>query len=308
MHTLQNIIEANWSRISKGPKPARLAFIVLYRTFLVFKDNQRTPFMVIKYSHDNSLEHEFDNLRRINKLLPNETPEPYFYDTLGHYHLLGERFKHGTKVTNLSLTKGLLQNIFHTLIRFHKASYQGNFSLDNEHMDEMVIKPFSQFLKINPSKFLQSELSQLLDTITGIKACHLPWIPQHCDFCLLNILFDDITNKVYIIDWADFGKTYLPLYDAFLLIINYYCRPEKFSLFLEDNVINKNLVKSLTLYLQHFKIDKRWVRTLFFISLITFFNQNYPDRKEALGHFKEFIIFCFKNKDKIFFNKILQSI
>jgi len=303
-HRLQRNIEANWSDISKEPKPGKVEFILLYKTFLVFNDKQKSPCIVIKYSCDDSLEYEFNNLRKINKLLQDETPEPYFYKKFGHYYILAEGFKHGTQVSKLYLTKNLVQSIFQSLIKFHKASYKGNFYFDNHHMDEMVVSPFSQFLKINSSKLFEREIKQLLDSVNQMKGYALPYIPQHSDFCLGNILFDQLSKRLYIIDWADFGKTYFPLYDAFLFIISYYFHPEKFSGFLEDSVINNAFIEGLNLYLKHFEIDKRWVRILFLISLITFFNQNYPERKKAWQTLKDLIMFSFKNKQTMFFNKL----
>lgn len=302
---MQQVIENNWHRIDRGRQPGRIKFILFNTVFLVFKDEEKIPFIAIKYSETDSMEQEFSNLQRINKLIPDATPRPYFLEKIENYHLLAQDFKPGTNMTNLHFSEELLKITLNTLIKFHKAVNKGNFWFDNQNIDELVIKPISQFLKINPGRLLKSELNELAQLIkrTG-KIEILPYIPQHGDFCLVNLIFDYKTNRIYIIDWEDFGKSYLPLYDLFLLIISYYLVPEKFPELLGENHVNNVLTKCLSTYMKQFGIDARWVRILFPISLITFFNQNYPLRAETSKNIKQLITFYFENKNRIVFNRL----
>jgi len=304
-YKLQDIIERNWHGLDRGRKPDAIQFILINKVFLVFKDKEKVPFIAIKFSQNNSLKQEFNNLTNINKLLPDETPKPYFYQKAGDYFLLGQGFHVGKNMSTIEITGKELNIILNCLIKFHKVVYKTVFYLDKKHLNEMVVKPFSHFLKINPSKLVEIELSQLLDRINQIKDYPLPYIPQHCDFSLVNLIFNHKSKSIYIIDWADFGKSYLPLYDIFLLIISNYLIPEKFPGLLGENQVNNIFIDYLRAYLKHFEIDERWVQTLFLIALITFFNQNYPHRMETSKTVKQLITFSLENKDQLFFNKLL---
>jgi hypothetical protein len=302
---LLQIIEGNWDKIDGGKKPGRIQFILLNEVFLVFRDDDKNPFIILKYSRENSLEQEFKNLKTISKVLPDLTPEPYFYKRVGKYFLFGESFKPGTKASSMVLTKDLIQAIFDTILKFHEAFYNTKFHFDKKHLDEMVVRPINHFAKITSNNRIEIELGQLSDKLQQMRNYNLPYIPQHSDFCLGNVIFDNLPQKVYIVDWADFGKTYLPLYDVFLLILNCYFAPEKFRGLLEDNPINNSFVEFLNAYLKHFEIDTKWVQILFPIALITFFNQNYPHRMQTYKTLEQLIAFNIENKDKLFFNKLL---
>lgn len=304
-NNLLQIIEGNWDKIDGGRKPGRIQFILLNKVFLVFRDDEKIPFVILKYSRENSLEQEFKNLKEISKVLPNLTPKPYFYKNDGKYCLFGESFKPGKITSNMVLTKDLIQTIFDTILKFHEAFYETKFYFDKKHLDEMVVKPINHFAKITSNHQIEIELGQLSDRLQQMRNYNLPYIPQHSDFCLGNVIFDNLLQKVYILDWADFGKTYLPLYDVFLLIINCYFSPEKFRGLLEENPINNSFVEFLNAYLKHFEIDTKWVQILFPIALITFCNQNYPHRMETYKTIKQLITFNMENKDKLFFNKLL---
>lgn len=303
-YKLQQTIETNWHRISKGRKPETIKFILLNKVFMVFKDKEKKPFIAIKFSENSSLEQEFINLQNINKLLPDETPMPYFYVKEGNYHLLGQVFCAGKNMSTMKITKEDVSCIFNSLIKFHKAVCEGRFCLDKQHIDELVTRPINRFLKVNPGHIIEGELNQAIKRIEEMKGSYLLYIPQHCDFSLVNIIFDHALEKLYIIDWADFGKSYLPLYDVFLMIISYYLVPDKFPGLMEKTQVNDGFIECLSAYLKHFEIDKRWIRILFPISLITFFNQNYPDRIETHENVKQLITFYSDNKNKIIFNKL----
>lgn len=297
----KKIIEDSCSKWTKEGNSDEVRFIIAHKTCLLFRGGAESPFTVVKYSKCNDLIQEFSNLKRINQLLPDETPSPLFCKRWGEYYLLGQAFKPGTRLDILGLSAELLNKVFDLLIKFHRATYRGTFRLERQHMVKLIKKQIRQFAKIHPAIPIEGEIESVMREYSVIETTPLPFVSQHCDFAAVNILFDHSSGSISIVDWADFGKTYLPLYDVVLFIISWYPAPDDFHSLFETNTLSKILLTFMSNYMKEFHIGSDWIRLLFPVALVTFFNQNYPHRMAISNKIEQLIAYYLENKEKIIF-------
>ena len=160
----------------------------------------------------------------------------------------------------------------------------------------MIRSQLEIFEKINPKVCAINGYQEHVEQVSIPGNNTFFMIPQHGDFSLVNLRYNFESKRISIIDWADFGKTCLPLFDAFLLLVSSYIHRVTCSAFLTPGTIEKTFVRSLHCYLDEFGIRKECVPDLFVIFLITFFNQNYlSGRKETAAQIYDLFLCYLKN-------------
>jgi len=296
---LAHFLKDHWDSIGMGTVPVSFQFMVVnYSVILAFKDGEGLPCLIIKTSHLNSLQNEYNNLHYINSLLPGVTPKPYLYECLSGIHILVEQYLHGKKIIHFNKVDALIQNSFRQLITFHDKVKKGRMTLDRDQLAALIVNPLQQFLRHFQSSSIEKKVQNLIDDSHELEAINFPRIPQHGDFSFVNLLFNENETRVGIIDWTDYGIIHSPCYDAFSLYLSYYFHQSLFGYFLKDNPTHHILLRGIQSYLIHFGIDPDHIRLLFPVTLVTFFNYCYPERTFALKILIPLIHFYFENADK----------
>ncbi len=299
---LHRIIEDNWPSIDDGSVYAQINFIILDKVVLVFKSTDVSPFVVLKISRYSTLEKEFANLKKIHSLLPDITPSPLFFDCSDNLYVFGQSCVAGVGLVTVPLTASLIRSCFGALSTFHRSVMKGTFTFDTETLPEMLHRQRNQFEKINPELRDIRGYKEHVTAIAFSAESFFPMIPQHGDFSLVNLVYSRENDQMSIIDWADFGKTCLPLYDVFLLMVSNYLGRVSCEELLQQGIIEKVFVECLHEYLEEFEIRAEDIGSLFVVFIITFFNQNYlAGREETAGKIYDLFICYLKNHDRIFF-------
>lgn len=307
-HKILDFLKYNWERWSLGDKPEQAQFLLLnFRTinFVIFKKNQKNPVLLVKVSKNYELKKEFDNLLYINPLLPDNTPRPYAFEKISDHFILVQSFMTGKSISFYSNVRDLINRSIEQLINFHRLVRKNNLILNEKQFQDLFIEPINRYLTYNNSKLIKRECNYLIKEVEKLRNIEFPVIPQHCDFSFANLLFRK--NKVNILDWEDFGRTNLPLYDLFTLIISMYLESNLFENFMEHSFINNIFKNKIINYCDNFNINKEFVEFLFPITLIKFFTQYFPCRLKTSEMADKLIQFYFLNKEKFFISSIFDK-
>jgi len=296
---IKDLIMDKWNDWDLGKRPKGIECLLLNHAklnFVIFKKGDKIPCLLIKVSKDERLEAEFRNLSYINPILPRTTPKPYELIKLNGYYVFAEEFIAGKNLLYQSKREESINTAFKELIEFHKIVMSYSFILHEEKLELMIYGPVKKFMQHDKSDIIRKEIILVLKESEKLRNLEIFNIQQHCDFSFVNILFQK--KGVKIIDWEDFGKTCLPLHDLFTLVNSLYFGPESFEEFTIKSYVNEIIKSNIIDYCNVFRIEKKLIKILFPISLITLFNNSYSFKaRETISKLLEFY---FKQKEKFF--------
>lgn len=263
---LEKLILDNWNSWVGDAKPRRLDFLKTHAGqairnkkvgFFVFNKNKPVIFVktVRKASYNKIIEDSFKKLKNIYKYLSNgSVPKPIY---LGNHQgivfsledaILGKQFHNCKKQKDL-------EKFLEWFFKFQRSMVQKE-KINSNRLKDYINKLVNKFLSLYK---LERDLKELIKYLAGelkkdIDGLSLPLISQHGDLTPDNVLNDK--GKIKIIDWDNFGKIELPLFDLLVFLqrqrgardVNF--APEYLA------IIEK--------YLKEFAIDKRALRLLVF--------------------------------------------
>jgi len=296
---IKDLIMDKWNDWDLGKRPKGIECLLLNYAklnFIIFKKGAKTPCLLIKVSKDDRLEAEFRNLNYINTILPGTTPKPYELLQLNGYFVLAEEFIQGSKLLYQSDNEDSIRTAFRQLIEFHKKVMGNSLTLTEEIFETLISAPISKFMRYNSSDVIEKGINLVLKEWESLKNSEITNIPQHCDFSFANLLFNKETLK--IIDWEDFGKTRLPLYDVITLVNSLYFNPKAFEKHLVRNKINEIVRANVINYCDIFRVDKKFMQILFPTSLIILFDNCHSFKTREIKY--KLLEYYFERKESFF--------
>ena len=285
---LEKLILENWENWASGVKPKGLDFLKTHAGqavrnkkvgFFVFANNK--PIIFAKTIRENrynkTIESGFDRLKSIYKYLENESvPKPIY---LGNHQgiafsletaILGKQFHSCKKQKDL---KKFLEWFFEfQRLMIQKKKISG--SQLKKYIDELVKKFFDLYELEKDLRELIKDLAEELKR--NIDALSLPLIVQHGDLTPDNVLSDK--GKIKVIDWDNFGKIDLPLFDLLVFL-------QRWSGIRDVSFVDK-YPAVIEEYFKRFKIDKKALKLLLFC----YYLLDFLRKKEALTDYdKEYL-------------------
>lgn len=204
----------------------RFVLITGNRTIsFLFKEGAAQPFAVVKSGNPIELGREYENHKRAFNLFPEWVPQIYYYKNEGETASLCVEYVQERFMSNV-----IAASWFNKKRSFIKEA-QSLLSL----LVEMMRKYIYEY-KIKDDTGQQYECNDILDIIdtyfhskavlSNLRKCfdkmtevRIPFIMQHGDFCVRNILYASRNRKV-VIDWEDSRNDHLPLLDFNMLLIS----------------------------------------------------------------------------------------
>ncbi len=263
---LEKLILDNWENWIGGIKPKGLDFLKIHAGqairnkkvgFFAFYNDKPVIFAktVRESKYNKIIEDNFEKLENIYKYLDNgSVPRPIY---LGNYHgivlsletvILGKQFHSCKKQKDL---KKFLKWFF----KFQRLMMQKekiNSNQLKDYVDELVSKFLNLYKLERDLKELIKKISQNLKNDIG--GLVLPLIAQHGDLTPDNVLNDK--GKIKVIDWDNFGKIELPLFDLLVFL-------QRWNDIRDVSFVPKYLA-IIKEYLKEFDIDKRALKSLIF--------------------------------------------
>jgi hypothetical protein len=285
---LKKFILDNWDEWFDTAKPVNLDFLKTHAGqairnkkvgFFVFNHNK--PIIFAKTVRDKKLNSiitdGFDKLKAINGCLKdNSVPEAICCD---HYQdtafslegaINGKQFHSFKRPEDL---KKFLEWFF----RFQQSMKNGK-EMNGDRLQEYLASLVNDFIR---AYCLEDDLVSLINNIVGdlrqeINSLKLPLVVQHGDLTPDNALIDN--NQVKVIDWDNFGKINLPLFDLLVFLQRWSAIRNIDFLVKYNSVIQK--------YFDEFSIDKKALKFLVFC----YYLLDFLRKKEALtNHDKEYL-------------------
>lgn len=237
--------------------------------YLIFTGEQSYPEIAVRLSESDNIFQAHNILVELYKLLGDLVPEPLTQTKYGSKFISVQRGLKGTpwfqlagNINSREQWDSLRAEAVETLNILHKGIQTSNIWTRTCNPGEELRQCYQECINsgINlPAKTeaLVSKLGNELDKLGNIAV-----YPQHGDYCLNNLIVEQ--TKMHIIDFEDFGMTYMPLHDQFTLALSTYQLAPEYARTPLTNNINLCLGRSLDLLL----IDKHYVSGFFMHHLL----------------------------------------
>lgn len=195
--------------------------------YLIFIESSHSPDIVARFSQSDDVCKIHQVTERLHKLLGDLIPEP-----LALVKDDGQ---------NISMQKGLAGSPWFQLAEKQPCLAQREKTharaVDTLNQMHLAISSVSDWVKvIRPGDELRRSYKKCIDSGTTLptgtevvvkQLCktldnfgELSSFSQHGDFCLNNLIIDD--TQVHIIDFEDFGVTFMPFHDQLTLALSFY--------------------------------------------------------------------------------------
>ena len=263
---LEKLILDNWGKWVEGNKPNHLDFLKIHAGqatrnkkvgFFVF--NKQIPIIFVKTireSKDNMIiEEEFEKLKNAYKK-NNErlAPKPIY---LGEYQSMKfslEEAVVGTQFHSFNKEKHL--NLFLNSFLDFQARMEKEKKLTKEELSHYLEKLSDGFIKLFKTEdYLTNLIKNITKTLKNNNLSVMPLISQHGDLTPDNVLINN-QREVKIIDWDNFGKIELPLFDLLVFL-------QRWSGIRAVGFVN-DYIKTIEDYLDKFNINKKSLKLLVF--------------------------------------------
>lgn len=260
---LEKLILENWENWDSGVKPERLDFLKTHAGqatrnkkvgFFVFANKEPIIFVktVRESRYNKIIEGGFEKLKNIYKNLSDgSVPKPIY---LGNHQgtvfsletvIIGKQFHSCKKQKDLKKFLSWLFN-FQKLMREDKEIILGSY------LDNLLARFFELYKTEQALEDLIKELTlEIKKEIAGLKVFS---VHQHGDLTPDNVLND--RGKIKVIDWDNFEKIDLPLFDLLVFL-------QRWSGIRDVSFVHKYLTV-IGQYLEEFKVDKRALKLLVF--------------------------------------------
>lgn len=185
---------------------------------LWFHDGGKYPRVVTKLSREEAaLEREFQNLTQAHTHASKWVPRPLGLVRQGELWGLWMEGVPGTSSLQ-DLRPAKLKAAAETLASMHKALRNHGTPLGSERHRRMVIEPIETVARLVSEPSVLTGCAELRARISPEWMDSLPLIPQHGDLMPGNLLSDG--DRLYVVDWENFGKVDFPFYDLLTLLVS----------------------------------------------------------------------------------------
>ncbi len=224
---------ANWIARKMGTSPSHakqwvtLQVQCTQKVFLVFHSKSKYPIYAAKIGRYETLAHSWQTMNRLAENVTDIIPKPVCFDAwnqewwmLVSSGLPGDPwFGVSSKLERSQYQDRYLALAIETLNDLHAATFQTS-------RWRKVICPETVFAdrieRVHESRIGLSEntINQLYGHASRLNSlgsidCH----PQHGDFCINNLIYGP--DRVYVIDFDEFGQTQMPLHDQMGLAVSF---------------------------------------------------------------------------------------
>jgi len=284
---LEKLILDNWEKWANGEKPRHLDFLKTHAGnatrnkkvgFFIF--NGKQPFIFVKTVRENNynsvIDEEFESLKNAHQQLKNgSVPIPIH---AGEYQgvsfsleeaFVGKQFHSFKK-------EGDLKRFLVWFFGFQKSMVLGR-DLSGKDLGNYFEDIVDRFLKLySLDDNLRNTILDLARELAYFDGLKLPLIGQHGDLTPDNVL--DCGGKIKVIDWGNFKKIDLPLFDLLVFL-------QRWSSIRDIGFIHKYR-PIIDKYLEEFNIDKNLLKRLIFVHYLLDFMR----KKEQLEAYdKEYL-------------------
>jgi len=285
---LEKLIFDNWEKWGAGEKPDGLDFLKTHAGqatrnkkvgFFVFNKNK--PFIFIKTVREDKYNHiiedGFKRLKKAHQALNNDSiPVPiYSNEHKGvafslETAIVGEQFHSFKEQKDLNRFLGWF-------LRFQQLMVKKE-NLDTRQLRDYLYKLINDFLNLyKPEKDLEELIKDVGEDVQkDIDFSKLPLITQHGDLTPDNVLDDK--GNIKVIDWDNFDKIDLPLFDLLVFL-------QRWSSIRDVSFVFEYYSK-IEEYLKEFKIDKKAVKPLIYV----YYLLDFMRKKDSLTDYdKEYL-------------------
>lgn len=283
---LEKLILDNWENWVGGVKPKGLDFLKTHAGqatrnkkvgFFVF--GKEKPIIFIKTVRESGynkiIEDGFEKLKSVYKSLSDgSVPKPIY---LGNYQgivfsletaIVGKQFHSCKKQKDL-------ERFLDWFFKFQNSMAKKE-RLSSDQSKYYVDRLVDGFLKLYKLEKDSGELIEILASKTKEGADSLPLIIQHGDLTPDNVIND--RGEIKVIDWDNFGKIDLPLFDLLVFL-------QRWSGIRDVSFVDK-YPAVIEEYFKRFKIDKKALKLLLFC----YYLLDFLRKKEALTDYdKEYL-------------------
>jgi len=283
----EKLILDNWTKWVKGEKPEHLDFLKTHAGqatrnkkvgFFVFAG--KLPIIFIKTvrekAHNQTIENEFKTLTKAYQLVKNDSiPRPIHCEIYQEISFSLEEAFVGKQFHSFR-SESDLNKFLEWFFGFQKSMLTGEILNGNnlgKHFKDIVEKFLSAYAL---DEDLKNSILYLVGKFGNFDNVRLQLINQHGDLTPDNVL--DCDGKIKVIDWANFGKINLPLFDLLVFL-------QRWSKTRDISFIDKySLI--IGRYLDEFGIDRNLLERLVFIHYLLDFMR----KKETLEAYdKEYL-------------------
>jgi hypothetical protein len=244
----EQIIRENWSNWYKTPPPRRLFFLKITGnplaegrvTFIVFKDRNRTPSLIVKGLRSKNslqaLQKEHNTLYQLHSLLGGMPGIPvplwcgcineqwFSIETAFSGKLMGNMRSPWIHTTNKKTRDHVIQHFtrsFQWLGDFHLKSKTDIVQASHGIVEKLLIE---SMLDESPVASYPPDICRAIEYVLKqvsmyFSSADLPLVCEHGDFWAGNIYL--IGDKIGVIDWADAKFSRLPVLDAAFFAVSY---------------------------------------------------------------------------------------
>lgn len=261
---LERLILDNWKNWVGNKRPEFFDFLKINAGqavrnkkvgFFIFKIKKPIFFVktVRESKHNEIIKKSFEKSKSIYRYLNDgSVPKPFYFGNYQKIYFYIETALYGKQFHSCKTKKDLEEflNWFFDFQRLMVKKGNGGSIKLTEYIDNLVIK-FCDLYEI------EKELKELTKNIISkkdIDNLQIPLIPQHGDLTPDNVLSDK--GKIRVIDWDNFGKINLPLFDLLVFL-------QRWSNIRDISFLDKHS-KLIEGYLEKFGIDKRCLKSLVF--------------------------------------------
>jgi hypothetical protein len=271
MRAILDLVKELLPNICKGGNLSVLCISTSNSVYLVFEKESCHPLVVLRMSSSSAISSMHTTLEEIYDFVGGLVPAPLLYTELNGNYISIQKGVPGIPWYQLVANKNILTNNNESILAYALSSLRCLHQASMSMVDwSSVCKPKDELRAsydkcVALGRILPEGTEQAVDDMCDLltKFGEIISYPQHGDFCINNLLFDK--NHAYIIDFEDFGLTYMPLYDQFTLALSLYgsklgaisiaqyildCTQFKYL----DRTLSKDLVRAFFLYHLLFRI------------------------------------------------------
>jgi hypothetical protein len=220
--------------------------------YLVFNRAEQYPAYVVRISKSEEIRTTHQITEKIYEFVGDLSPQPLNLSKSGKKYISVQKglkgnpwFQITKKYSTTTQWNALKDRAVGTLNQFHNgintSSYWGKPCKPGHELRQCYRQCIDSGTKLPSGISEQIDiLSSQLDKLGTINT-----YPQHGDFSINNLIIED--DKIHIIDFEDFGMTYMPLHDQFTLALSHFQLSPKFAKTSLGNEVNLCVIGHLEL-------------------------------------------------------------
>ena len=204
-----------------------VAHVLLYNNYdltegsilaFLFDAGARAPFAVLKFSRSRTiLAREYENLKSVYNVDPKLAAAPMFFDQTKEFFVLCMAPIDANRLSGYRAKSRKLKLVAMRLTKFHEILRSQSETATITRND--YLKPFSGLYDTElPTNVADYYNETAIIHMDSLEKFPLKAIAQHGDLYFDNILTKG--QRIYFLDWEDFGDVKMPGYDLFSLVFD----------------------------------------------------------------------------------------